>query len=195
VNMQRPKTAFSPVATGTPSAEMLVLVSEQNRRLGTAEKMDVHVRGLLHRAFSIFLVDDSGRILLQRRFSGKYHSGNLWANTCCGHPRPFERTSRAAVRRLGEELGLSASLHFAFRARYETPLDHGLTENELVYVYLGRITGEPALNPLEVSETKLVTLDELIRDVHAQPTSYAYWLRHYLDRHSGDLRSAIQHAV
>ncbi len=174
---------------------MLVLVDERNRRTGTAEKMDVHVRGLLHRAFSIFLVDDAGCILLQRRFSGKYHSGKLWANTCCGHPRPFERTSNAAVRRLGEELGLSATLNLAFHARYATPLDHGLTENELVYVYLGRFTGEPALNPQEVSATRLVSLDELIRDVHAQPESYAYWLRHYLDRHVDDLRRAIGQTI
>jgi isopentenyl-diphosphate Delta-isomerase len=190
VNMQRPET-FSPPPSASAIAEMLVLVSEQNRRIGIAEKMDVHLRGLLHRAFSIFLVDDGGQILLQRRFSGKYHSGNLWANTCCGHPRPFEQTSKAAVRRLGEELGLAASLTLAFRARYETKLDHGLSENELVYVYLGRFVGVPDLNPLEVSETKLVTLDELIRDVHAHPADYAYWLRHYLDRHAGDLRKAI----
>ena len=170
---------------------MLILVDEQNRRHGTAEKMDVHVRGLLHRAFSIFLVDDTGSILLQRRFSGKYHSGNLWANTCCGHPRPGELTRVAAVRRLGEELGLSADLKLAFHARYEASLDHGLTENELVYVYLGRLEGTLALNPEEVSETTLVSLDDLIADAQARPAQYAYWLRHYLEHHASDLRKAI----
>jgi isopentenyl-diphosphate Delta-isomerase len=171
--------------------EMLILVDEHNRRIGLGEKLDVHRKGQLHRAFSIFLADDSGRVLLQRRFSGKYHSGGLWANTCCGHPRFDERTSPAANRRLGEELGISAALQYAFQARYETKLDHGLTENELVYVYLGRLEGEPVPNPVEVSETRLMALDELAADAGRRPDAYAYWLRHYLRRHLAELEAGI----
>jgi isopentenyl-diphosphate Delta-isomerase len=171
--------------------EMLVLVDEHNRRVGLGEKLDVHRRGQLHRAFSIFLADDSGRILLQKRYAGKYHSGGLWANTCCGHPRFDEKTLPAANRRLGEELGLQAHLVHAFRARYETRLDHGLIENELVYVYLGRLEGEPVMNPVEVSETRLMDLDTLAADAAARPDAYAYWLRHYLKRHLAELKAGV----
>jgi isopentenyl-diphosphate delta-isomerase len=171
--------------------EMLVLVDEHNRRVGLGEKMDVHRKGQLHRAFSIFLADALGRVLLQRRYEGKYHSGGLWANTCCGHPRFDEKTITAARRRLGEELGMDAHLSFAFRARYETRLDHGLTENELVYVYLGRLEAEPVPNPLEVSETQLMALDDLAADARRRPDAYAYWLRHYLARHLDELKAGL----
>jgi isopentenyl-diphosphate Delta-isomerase len=171
--------------------EMIVLVDESNRRVGLGEKLEVHRRGQLHRAFSIFLADASGRVLLQRRYAGKYHSGGLWANTCCGHPRFDEKTMTAARRRLGEELGMDAPLTHAFRARYETRLDHGLTENELVYVYLGRLASEPRPNPLEVSETRLMDLDTLAEDARRRPAAYAYWLRHYLDRHLAELKAGI----
>lgn len=176
-------------AAGGDSGERLILVDEQNRKIGEGEKLAVHREGLLHRAFSIFLFDDAGRTLLQRRASGKYHSGGLWANSCCGHPRPAERTAEAASRRLGEEIGARAALRFGFRARYETALDHGLTENELVYVYAGRFDGGLALNPDEVSETALTSLDALIADAAARPERYAYWLRHYLGRHAGELKA------
>jgi isopentenyl-diphosphate delta-isomerase len=171
--------------------EMIVLVDENNRRVGLGEKLEVHRKGLLHRAFSIFLADAEGNVLLQRRYIGKYHSGGLWANTCCGHPRFDEKTMTAARRRLGEELGMDAALSHAFRARYETRLDHGLTENELVYVYLGRLESEPVPNPLEVSETRLMAVDELAADAIRRPEAYAYWLRHYLGRHIGELKAGI----
>jgi isopentenyl-diphosphate Delta-isomerase len=175
----------------TGPQEMIVLVDEHNRRVGLGEKLDVHRKGQLHRAFSIFLADRSGRVLLQRRYAGKYHSGGLWANTCCGHPRFDEKTITAAHRRLGEELGMDAGLTHAFRARYETKLDHGLTENELVYVYVGSLLSEPVPNPLEVSETRLMKLDDLAADAAARPEAYAYWLRHYLKRHLGELKTGI----
>ena len=177
--------------TGTrhPGEDVLILVNEANRAVGSGGKWEVHRQGLLHRAFSIFLFDDAGRVLLQRRFAGKYHSGGLWANTCCGHPRLGERTLPAAHRRLGEELGMRADLRFGLRARYTTSLDHGLTENELVYVYVGRAAGPVALNPEEVSETRFMTLADLIADTGRQPEGYAYWLRHYLMRHADVLET------
>src|SRR5262245_24219746 len=112
--------------------EQLILVDERNRAVGTGGKDAIHRKGLLHRAFSIFIVDARGRILLQQRNPKKYHSGGLWANSCCGHPRPGERTVVAARRRLNEELGLTAALSFAFFARYRADLDHGMQENEFV---------------------------------------------------------------
>jgi isopentenyl-diphosphate delta-isomerase len=170
---------------------MLVLVDRHDRRIGTAGKLETHREGRLHRAFSIFLVEPDGALLLQRRALTKYHSGGLWANTCCGHPRPGERTIRAANRRLGEELGLSARLVEAFSTEYRAALDHGLTEHELVHVFVGHRVGDPALNPDEVSETRTMPLDAMVRDVAARPEAYAYWLRHYLARHANELGRAI----
>jgi isopentenyl-diphosphate Delta-isomerase len=175
--------------------EPLILVDEANRAVGTAGKLDVHRRGLLHRAFSIFLFDERGDVLLQRRARAKYHSGGLWANTCCGHPRLGERTPDAARRRLREELGMRERLTFSFRARYATPLDHGLTENELVYVFGGVVRGPMRLNPAEVSETMFIPLDALIDDMRLRPQGYVYWLRHYLERHAADVRMMREVAV
>jgi len=169
--------------------DVLILVDERNRRIGEGGKLAVHQEGLLHRAFSIFLFDGKGDVLMQRRYAGKYHSGGLWANSCCGHPRVGERTLAAATRRLGEEIGAAAQLSFGFRARYRTALDRGLTENELVYVYGGRFDGALDLNPEEVSETSLMPLDALVEDAAERPDRYAYWLRHYLQRHQADLEA------
>jgi isopentenyl-diphosphate delta-isomerase len=184
----------SPLARAAEPEDELILVSEANRAIGSGGKLAVHQRGQLHRAFSIFLFDAAGRVLLQRRAEAKYHSGGLWANTCCGHPRLGERTLTAAHRRLGEELGMTARLGFGFRARYQTSLDHGLIENELVYVYVGRAEGGMVLNPDEVSETRLMPLPDLIDDTGARPQAYAYWLRHYLLRHAAELQ-ALARAV
>lgn len=171
--------------------ENLILVDERNRALGRAEKWAVHQKGLLHRAFSIFLVDPAGRLLLQRRSAAKYHSAGLWANSCCGHPRPGERTAAAARRRLREELGATAPLRFGFRARYRTELPNGLIENEIVYVYFGPAPARFSLNPDEVSEVGWMTLAELNRDIARHPRRYAYWLRYYLKKHYPALQRAI----
>jgi isopentenyl-diphosphate delta-isomerase len=169
--------------------DRLILINEHNRALGSVDKHAAHRSGSLHRAFSIFLFDDDGRLLLQRRASGKYHSGGLWANTCCGHPRPHEPTRRAAARRLGEELGLATELTFAFHARYRASLDHGMIENELVYVFAGRLSPGPIRpNPLEADSIALATLDDLERQISAVPDRYTVWLRHYLRNHGDEIR-------
>lgn len=173
-----------------PTVEHLILVNESNRAIGRAEKWAVHREGRLHRAFSIFLVDGDGRVLLQRRSLAKYHSGGLWANSCCGHPRPGEGTLAAAHRRLREELGARATLRFAFHARYCTSLPNGLTENELVYVFFGALRSGLALNPDEVSEVKWLTLAQLKADLDRRPKRYAYWLRYYLKNHFAAIRRA-----
>ena len=172
--------------------ESLILVNERNRAVGQAEKSAVHRAGLLHRAFSIFLVDEHGRMLLQRRSRLKYHSAGLWANSCCGHPRPGESTQRAARRRLGEELGATTPLRFGFRARYCTVLPNGLTENELVYVYFGGAPRTFHLNPEEVSEVGWMTLPELLRDIELHPRRYAYWLRYYLKNHYDAIQRGVK---
>ncbi len=171
--------------------EPLILVDDRNRAIGQAGKQDVHSAGLLHRAFSIFLVDGNGRLVLQRRSRAKYHSGGLWANSCCGHPRPRERTHAAARRRLVEELGATAPLHFGFRARYRTELANGLIENEVVYVYFGAAPVHFAPNPAEVLSVATMGLSELNTDIAHHPRRYAYWLRYYLKNHYAAIRRGV----
>jgi isopentenyl-diphosphate Delta-isomerase len=163
--------------------ERLILVDERNRAVGVGEKTAVHRAGLLHRAFSIFIVDDEGRILLQRRSRQKYHSGGLLANSCCGHPRPGETTQLAARRRLTEELGIEAPLTFGFFSRYRADLDGGMQENEFVYVYFGPLIAQPDPDPAEVSDVEFASADEIARRIARQPDGFVYWLRHYFDNH------------
>lgn len=182
------KSASKPRASSARDNEPLILVDERNCAIGTAGKMDVHRAGLLHRAFSIFIVDARGQILLQQRNPRKYHSGGLWANSCCGHPRPGERTLASARRRLREELGIAQPLTFGFFARYEAALDHGLRENEFVYVYFGRLQSQPQPNPAEVAELESVDVATLAKRITRQPNTFTYWLRHYIRHH----RDAIE---
>jgi isopentenyl-diphosphate Delta-isomerase len=172
--------------------ERLVLTDDRNRSIGWGEKLHVHEAGLLHRAFSIFLVDREGSIALQKRHPAKYHSGGLWANTCCGHPRPGEATMRAARRRLFEEVGVAADLTLAFRSRYEVAFENGLSENEIVNVYVGSLTGTPRPHPDEVVAIEMLTIDELAGAVARRPAAYAFWLRHYLRHHRPALEQALR---
>jgi isopentenyl-diphosphate delta-isomerase len=176
----------------TPTDEPLILVDEGNRAIGSAGKVAVHRAGLLHRAFSIFMVDELGRILLQQRSPRKYHSGGLWANSCCGHPRPGERTLAAARRRLHEELGIRDPLEFGFFARYRAGLDHGMKENEFVYVYFGRLCSPPKPDPAEVAKVELLSLREIERRIRAKPGSFTYWMKHYLKRHRAEIARCAQ---
>ena len=121
----------------------MVLVDANDRPIGKMAKVEAHLRGLLHRAVSVFVRDSNGRLLLQQRAPGKYHSGTLWSNTCCSHPRPGETVAHAAARRLGEEMGISCSLNFLFLTQYCAPVSHGLVENELVHVFGGTFDGVP----------------------------------------------------
>ena len=171
--------------------EQLILVNERNRAVGRGEKLAVHEAGLLHRAFSIFLVAEDGRVLLQQRSRAKYHSGGLWANSCCGHPRPGETTRRAAERRLGEELGGTARLRFGFRTHYRAEFAGGLAENEIVYVYFGALPVALKPNPREVAGVALRSLDELQKDAARRPERYVFWLNHYLTRHDREIRAGL----
>jgi isopentenyl-diphosphate delta-isomerase len=169
------------------SNEPLILVDEGNRALGTAPKEAIHRAGLLHRAFSIFMVDGKGRIVLQQRNPRKYHSGGLWANSCCGHPRPGERTLTAARRRLEEELGVSEPLSFGFFARYRADLDHGMQENELVYVYFGRLRSPAKPDPAEVVDLDFAGVREIARRIRDEPDAFTYWMRHYFQNHRTEI--------
>lgn len=163
--------------------DSVILVSPANRTQGYGEKLEVHRKGLRHRAFSVFLVDEFGRTLLQQRYEGKYHSGRLWANSCCGHPRPREPITQAAERRLFEELGIHVPLTPSFTTTYEAELDNGMIENEVVTIFFGRFAGGLEPNPLEVIDTKLVAPDDLARDIESNAPRYSYWLTYYMQDH------------
>ena len=164
--------------------EQVILVDENDREIGVAEKLEAHRGGgQLHRAFSIFLFDPGGAMLLQLRARGKYHFGGLWTNACCGHPRPGEGLQEAARRRLGEELGIQVELREVFSLRYTArDLGSGLTECELDHVLVGSFDGEARPDPAEVDEVRWIACGDLERDVDAHPERYTPWFAEILAR-------------
>jgi isopentenyl-diphosphate Delta-isomerase len=161
--------------------EQVVLVDEHDVELGVAPKLDVHVDGRLHRAFSVFVFDSGGRMLLQRRADGKYHSPGLWSNAACGHPRPGEPTDAAARRRLREEMGLECALEPRMTMRYRAEVGAGLVEHELDHVYVATWDDRPVPHPDEVSEWRWMAPGDLRADVAAAPERYTPWFRLALD--------------
>ena len=136
--------------------EQVILVDRLDRELGRTEKMTAHIRGWLHRAFSVFVFDDRGFLLLQRRAHSKYHTPGLWSNTCCSHPRPGEPILQAADRRLQEEMGFSCDLSPAFGFVYRAEFPNGLTEHEFDHVVVGRWNGTPSPDPGEVADWRWI---------------------------------------
>lgn len=157
--------------------EQVILVDEQDRAIGTLEKLEAHREGLLHRAISVFIFDDQGRLLLHQRAAHKYHSANLWTNTCCSHPRPGESAKDAAHRRLREEMGMEADLSFAFSFRYRAVFDNGLTEHEFDHVFIGRSSGLPSPNPAEVASYRWYSRSDIEHDIAAHADSYTEWFK------------------
>lgn len=154
----------------------VLLVDENDQLIGQMEKLETHEKGLLHRAFSILLFNDSGEMLLQQRALNKYHSSGLWTNTCCSHPYPNEVVLEAANRRLVEEMGIQAKLDFAFKFIYKAKLDHELTEHEWDHVFLGKYNGKPKINPDQVNDWKWMNLGVLKKDISDNPQNYTVWL-------------------
>ena len=157
--------------------EYVVLVDEKDNDVGLMEKMEAHEKGILHRAFSVFTFNSNGELLLQRRALTKYHSGGLWTNTCCSHPRSGEAPIDAAHRRLQEEMGFDCDLKKAFHFIYRSELDHNLIEHELDHVFIGKFDGVPKINPDEVHEYKYIDLDTLVQDVSDRPELYTEWFK------------------
>lgn len=168
--------------------ETVILVDVSDRQIGVAEKLQAHRDGLLHRAFSIFVLNSQGQLLLQRRAKHKYHSGGLWTNTCCSHPRDRETTVLAAHRRLQEEMGFDCELRELFSFVYRAKLDNDLTEYEFDHVFVGYSDREPILNPEEAEAWKWIDLQTLQADIQQHPESYTYWLRDCCDRFITELR-------
>ncbi len=167
--------------------EYLILVDEQDRQWGKLEKMLVHELGLLHRAFSVFIFNEKGELLMQQRASEKYHSAGLWTNTCCSHPRWGEEVSAAVERRLQEEMGMSCDTHFAFSFTYKVKFENGLTEHEFDHVYIGVSDAVPIPEKSEVQNWKYITLTELEKDIQLHPELYTEWMKICLPRISQHL--------
>lgn len=157
--------------------ERVVLVDEGDTEIGTMEKQRAHLEGRLHRALSVFVLNGRGELLLQRRAEGKYHSGGLWTNTCCSHPRPGEPVDQAARRRLREEMGIDCDLTPLFAFTYRAPVGPRLVEHEYDHLFAGRWDGDPAPSPDEVDGWRWTPLVEVAREVRENPGAFTPWFR------------------
>lgn len=155
----------------------VILVDENDEPIGTMEKMEVHQKALLHRAFSVFIFNDKGEILLQKRANKKYHSGGLWTNACCSHPKPGEETLAAAKKRLYEEMGFDIGLKKVFDFIYKAPFDNGLTEYEFDHVFIGTYDGEIFPDAEEVSDYCYKSVEEVKRSIQTHPQKYTEWFK------------------
>lgn len=167
--------------------EFVILVDEHNNEIGLMEKLEAHQKALLHRAFSIFILNSKGELLLQQRALNKYHSGGLWTNTCCSHPRANEQTIDAAQRRLVEEMGFDCELTEKFSFLYKAPFDNGLTEHELDFIFVGEFNGIPNINPEEVNDYSWMMIEDILLDAKQLPNKYTEWFKIILNQYVSHL--------
>jgi len=157
--------------------EMVILVDNEDNQIGLMPKMEAHEKAQLHRAFSVFVFNDVGELLLQQRAADKYHSPLLWANTCCSHQRDGETNLTAGQRRLREEMGFVCALKEVFWFVYKAPFDNGLTEHELDHVLVGKFNGKPAINVAEVAAYKWMSLEAVKLDMYNNSEKYTEWFK------------------
>lgn len=162
--------------------DRVILVDELDNPIGEMGKMEAHERGKLHRAFSVFILNTQGEMLIHQRALNKYHSAGLWTNACCSHPRPGETTLQAANRRLKEEMGIEAELTAAFQFRYFAEFENGLIEHELDHVFLGYSEEVPKPDSDEVENFKWITFEELLFEISEFPEKYTVWFRQALPK-------------
>ncbi|MCG8575297.1 MAG: isopentenyl-diphosphate Delta-isomerase [Flavobacteriales bacterium] len=168
--------------------EEVILVDRDDNAIGTMEKMEAHEKGLLHRAFSVFIFNSKGQLLLQRRADTKYHSGGLWTNSCCSHPRKGETVQEAAARRVEEELGIEVNSEQLFSFIYKAELDNNLIEHELDHVLIGNYENAPVPNAEEVMEWKYADMDFIQKDIQEQPDLYTAWFKIILEKYLEHLK-------
>lgn len=162
--------------------EQVVLVNENDEKIGLMAKQEAHEKALLHRAFSVFIFNDKNELMLQQRALDKYHSPGLWANTCCSHQRDGEPSIEAGRRRLQEEMGFSTDLKETTTFIYKAAFDNGLTEHELDHIMVGYYNGVPTVNPEEVADWKWMPLEEVREDIKNQPEIYTAWFKIIFDK-------------
>lgn len=170
--------------------EQVILVNEKDEPIGSMNKLEAHEKALLHRAFSVFILNDRNEVMLQQRAHHKYHSPLLWTNTCCSHQRAGETNIEAGKRRLLEEMGFETELKELFNFIYKAPFDNGLTEHELDHVMIGYYNDEPVINRDEVESWKWMKIEDIKNDMIVNPEIYTVWFKiifdefyHYLEEH------------
>lgn len=171
--------------------EYVVLVDENDQEIGTMEKMEAHEKGLLHRAFSIFVFNDKKELMIQQRALDKYHSGGLWTNTCCSHPRKNESNIDAANRRLMEEMGFKCQMENPFHFTYKAVLDNELTEFEFDYVFIGFTNDPPVLNPNEAMDWKYMSLETIEHEMNVNPQDFTEWFKIVFNEVKEELQKLI----
>ena len=167
--------------------EKVILVDKLDNQLGLMPKMEAHIKGVLHRAFSVIIFNSKGEVLLQKRASTKYHTPNLWSNTCCSHQRQDENNIDAGKRRLKEEMGFITDLHNFDSFIYKVEFSNGLTEHENDHILLGVYDGIPNPNPDEVDDWKWIGINKLVTDIKNNPEIYTAWFKIIMDKYSQSL--------
>jgi isopentenyl-diphosphate delta-isomerase len=162
--------------------EQVVLVNENDEKIGLMPKQEAHVKGVLHRAFSVFIFNDKNELMLQQRALHKYHTPGLWANTCCSHQRDGESSLEAGKRRLMEEMGFTTDLEERTTFIYKAPFDNGLTEHELDHILVGSYEEDPEINPDEVASWKWMDLELVRKDIKDNPDIYTPWFKIIFDK-------------
>jgi isopentenyl-diphosphate delta-isomerase len=163
--------------------QSLILVDNLDNPLGIMDKLEAHQKGLLHRAFSVFIWNKNKELLIHKRAANKYHSANLWTNTCCSHPQPNEATMNAAKRRLQEEVGFSTDIQHRFHFIYKTELENNLIEHELDHVFIGEYNGDFTPNPDEISETRWISIENLKKEIETKPDNFTYWFKEIISKY------------
>ena len=171
--------------------EEVILVDTNDVPLGTMPKMEAHEKAILHRAFSVFILNKEGQLMLQQRALSKYHSPGLWTNTCCSHQRLGETNIEAGTRRLQEEMGFKTPLKELFSFVYKATLDNGLTEHEFDHVILGYYDSEPIINHEEVTNWKWMNLEEIIKEIKTTPDNYTAWFKIIFDRFYNHIKAQL----
>jgi isopentenyl-diphosphate delta-isomerase len=170
--------------------ENVILVNEKDEQIGLMPKLEAHEKAVLHRAFSVFILNSKNEIMLQQRAHHKYHSPSLWTNTCCSHQRAGETNIQAGSRRLYEEMGFKSELKELFHFIYKAPFDNGLTEHELDHVMIGYYNEDPVVNPDEVEDWKWMGIDAVKENMVLFPEQYTVWFKiifdefyHFIEEH------------
>ncbi len=171
--------------------EYVLIVDEQDNQIGEMEKMETHEKGVLHRAFSVFIFNGKNELILQQRALSKYHSPGLWTNTCCSHPRKGETTEKAAHRRMVEEMGFDCEFSEAFSFIYKSDVGEGLTEHEFDHVFIGKSEKKPFINDKEVNDWNYKKMEDIRLDMDQHPKRYTVWFRIAFDEVEKHLNSAL----
>jgi len=162
--------------------ENVILVDKNDTQIGLMSKLDAHKKGILHRAFSVFVLNNNNEIMLQKRAYNKYHSGGLWTNTCCSHQREGENSIEAGKRRLLEEMGFETELKIITSFIYKVEFENGLTEHELDYLLIGKYLKSPVINKQEVADWKWMKIELIADDIKLNPNNYTSWFKIIFDK-------------